>query len=357
MIDIRNSTIKRIIIHRVLKKGKKEDHSSVEVSDEMINATDEVKEVLCDRITEACAKDSRAFEAEIADCTHNSFFDFTHNLYDETDANFIEKSKSIGDKMAFSQKSASILGGYLIILDGITSDREKFVIVIKAESHEALRASKNSGEIELLKDIFLSPSGKFFKIGVLYERNDDSLTYPNNQFGALVFDDQFLASNSKPAEYFYSSFLGFTLDQNDKLSTKFFYESLLSLIQNNVSEYQKQKELIAFIKSFYKLDKTGIINPLEFADKFLDGDLRRKYTTEIMSRFNRPFKKNLAMIDFTLKQHRIYFSDKVKLSSPEEFFESNIEIIETKEELEKAFEQKQYTILKIKGRPKHYSPN
>lgn len=356
MIDIRNSTIKRIIIHRVLKKGKKEEYSSVEVSDEMIKATDEVKEVLCDRITEACAKDSRAFEAEIADCMPNSFFDFTHKLYDEDDTNFIEKSKLIGDKMAFSQKSTNILGGYLIILDGITFDKEKYVIAIKAESHEALRASKSSGEIELLKDIFLSPSGKFFKIGVLYERNDDSLTYPNNQYGALVFDDQFLA-NSKPAEYFYSAFLGFTLDQNDKLTTKSFYESLLALIQNNVSEYQKQKELISLIKSFYKLDKTGIINPLEFADKFLEGELRRKYTTEIMSKFNRPFKKNLAMVDFSLKQHRIYFSDKVKLLSPEEFFESNIEIIDTREELEKAFEQKEYTILKIKGSPKHYAPN
>jgi 37-kD nucleoid-associated bacterial protein len=356
MIDLFNSTFSRLIIHRIHIKKRNDKNASVEFSNDIILPSVDVLDKLKERINEAFGKGSKSFLAEIADCSDKSFFDYAHDIFGSTAEIFVEKSKNIAQKIAESQTSSRIPGGFLVLIETISPENENAIIVIKAELHEAFRTSEDKTKIELLTDIFLSPAVKFFKIGVLYKSINIGKTYPNDSYSALIFDDQFLANSDEPAEYFYKKFLRYNLDNNEKLLTKEFYNKFIALIESDDMEYQEKQDMINLIKSLYKMDRTGIVNPTEIGEKFLKGDFRKKYTTEILSVFSRSFKKDTTLLDFSLKQQKMYFNDNVKLIGLEEHFKSNVEIIDTEEELEMAFDNRRdYTILKIKGKPHFFN--
>ena len=138
--------------------------------------------------------------------------------------------------------------------------------------------------------------------------------------------------------------------------TKDFYNQFIALIESDDMDYQDKQDMINLIKSLYKMDKTGFVDPTEIGEKYLKGDFRKKYTTEILGKFSRSFKKDTTLLDFSLKQQKMYFNDNVKLSGLEEHFNNNVEIINTIEELEVAFNNRRdYTILKIKGKPHYFN--
>ncbi len=361
MIDIINSTFRRIIVHRIYQKQRDEDYATVDKSTELINADDEVIDTLKDRINEACGRASKSFELEIAQIGNDSFFNHAKKVKDTNEEEFIETSGFIAEKLAESQTSMNIPGGFLIIIDGIF-DNKNFVISVKAEPHDAFTTTfdENHGinSIELVKDIFLSPAVKFYKIGLIYERftNEPDFegivkVFPNTDYSCLLFDDQF-RPGSIPSEYFYSSFLGFSIDKNDKIQTKRFHDEVVSLIIKNVRNYEEKKELIKTIQTVIKNDITDVIDPMEIGERYFDEDLRRKYSQEILTNFPRKFVKNNILIERALTKKKITFPNKVKIEAPEETFDENIKVITNLEEIINLFEgQNGHTFLTIKGKP------
>ena len=159
------------------------------------------------------AKTSKAFELEIENTTGESFFSIASELHNQNNDNFIANTREIAGLLAKNQKRTSIPGGYLLIMDCIDNEAELPVcIVIKAEPHEALQFTNVGGhsQVSLLKQVFLSPSQKLYKIGILYAKSAIENDNKNDQYGCFLYDDQFRAE-SHPAEYFYKDFLGFTI--------------------------------------------------------------------------------------------------------------------------------------------------
>ncbi|MEA5460606.1 nucleoid-associated protein [Arcicella sp. LKC2W] len=353
MLDIANSTFHRIITHKILPKTNELD-ASVEEYESILSVENEIIDILKTRINDACGQESKSFNLEISDSTEKSFYNYSHNLRELDDTNFINRSKQIAWLLAESQDSKRVPGGYLIIIDASDVDNKKIIITIKVELHEALISTQDenkNSKIEVIKNIFLSPSGKFYKIGILFQKDKLQSKQPNDCFGSILYDDQF-RPGLQPAEYFYSKFLGFSIANNDKLQTKDFYDRFIKIIESNITDYSQQRDLIVFLKGLFKLDKTGLINPKEIGEKFIDENLRKAYNNEILSRFPRSFIKNNTLINFDLKKRKLCFLDKVKIEAPEDVFEENISIINSQEELDAVWDDKnRYTIIKIKGLP------
>jgi len=138
--------------------------------------------------------------------------------------------------LARAQTKQSIPGGYLIVMDCSDATSDYFAcIVIKAEPHEALQLARIDGrdQLAVLDKVFLSPSQKFFKIGIIYQRSDEENVDLNHQYGTLLFDDQF-RPDGQPAEYFYKDFLGFSANRNNKIQSKRFYHKTESFIFREV---------------------------------------------------------------------------------------------------------------------------
>jgi len=357
MINFAHSTFNRIIIHRVNAKLRHEEHSSVEHEDELISADDEAQEIIKSRITEACGRQSKSFKLQIAQIQNGHFFSLAKDTYNLTEADFVERSKTIASLLASSQKRSNIPGGILIVIDGVTDDNMNFVLVVKAELQQAFKTNLNAAtrrqQIEVLKDIFLSPAEKFFKIGILRQAINLDETYPNSDYACMIYDDQF-RPGGEPAEFFYKDFLGFSIDKNEKWLTKGFFDDAKSIIETHATSYEDKKECIAALRTIYKQDQTGIIDPIDFGDRFLPDNIRGHYASNVLTlpKYSRPFVKDLSLMGRELDRRVMTFRNKVNVIAPEETFDESVTVIKTIEEAILSLEDGgASTLLKINGAP------
>lgn len=357
MINFAHSTFNRIIIHRVHPKSKKEEHSSVEHEDELITADDEAQEIIKSRVTEACGRQSKSFNLQIAQVQDGHFFSLAKDTYNLNEGEFIARSKVIASLLGSSQKRSNIPGGILIVIDGVTDDNMNFVLVVKAELQQAFKTNLNTAtrrrQIEVLKDIFLSPAEKFFKIGILRQAINPGETYPNSDFSCMIYDDQF-RPGGEPAEFFYKDFLGFSIDKNEKWLTKGFFDDTKSVIETHARSYEDKKECIAALRTVYKQDQTGIIDPVDFGERFLSADIRGHYAANVLNlpKYSRPFVKDLALMGRELDRRVMTFRNKVNVIAPEETFDESVTVITTIEEAVQSLEDGGVsTLLKINGTP------
>ncbi|MFN8355455.1 MAG: nucleoid-associated protein [Spirosomataceae bacterium] len=345
-------TIHRLIVHKVFQKKRNQECSEFELSHELISTNEEVKSKIIERIAEACNKGSKALELEIADSTSGSFFDIAKNLRHISDEDFIKQSGRIAVRLAEKQTVINIPDSYLLIVDAISDDKKSVVIIVKAELQEALRTSNDKKNLELVKDLFLSPAIKFYKIGILFENSTLDKTYPNDEYGCILFDYYFSSSDKlEPAEYFYQDFLGLSIDNNAPIKTKIFYNLFVEFLKENTKE-EEQEDLLSFIKSHYNLNTTGVIDASYIEENYIPDNLKSEFQQKVTARFPRPFVKNISLMKESLSKRRMFFDDNISIIAPENVFKKNIDIIRNKEELDKIFASgESFTLIKIKGLP------
>ncbi|MBR9921339.1 MAG: nucleoid-associated protein [Bacteroidetes bacterium] len=356
MINFAHSEFNRIIIHSILKKEKDEEHSRVVLDNNLVIADDEVHRTIKERINKACGKRSKSFKLQIEQSGENSFFNLASSLFESDDNHFVELSQSIASKLAVSQTRSNIPGGYLIVIEGISMDEDRFVLVIKAELHNAFSTSIDEvtgrKQIELLREIFLSPSEKFFKIGLLNEGGIEE-EYPNDRYEALIYDEQFNSSSARqPADYFYREFLGFTLDRNDKILTKGFFNETSDLIRNSDADPSDKKDCLDALRSVYN-DQQEIVDPVDFGGRFLPENLRDTYEENILiqPKYQRQFGKDKSLLGRTLANKKLTFRGKITVQAPAETFDENIKIIRNEAEARAELDNPQKTVLSISGHP------
>ena len=86
--------------------------------------------------------------------------------------------------------------------------------------------------LNVVKDVFLSPAKDFYKVAVFINKNDD--------FTPFMFDDQFSMQKKDLTEYFYGRFLGLTTDKNDDIKSKNFFKDTKAFIEKNVDNIQSK---------------------------------------------------------------------------------------------------------------------
>ena len=346
--------IKRAIMHHIDPKKDKQKHGYATLEQNLSAINDDVKNIIKTRLVEAAGHHSKSFDMEIKQYHQGSFFGFCHDMNQNTNEDFIKKSQILANLLAGTQTHKRIPGGFFILLDCEFSENDKrpIYIVIKAEPHQAL--SKNAENIQVLKDIFLSPSQKFYKIGIIYQREheQETLTFPNNSYGAYLMDQQFKIEGSTPATYFSKDFLGFSAENNAKLQSQQFYDIVSDFIKTNILDFDTKNALLNELNNLFKINQNSVITPKEFAETyFRDIEVQDNFLRNIGSQFPTAFVKDATLIQGRLKKKKIYFKDNINIIGPDDVFNKNVTFIRHEDELRALKISHDFTIIKIKGIP------
>lgn len=328
MLDPKNATIERIIVHRVHKKDNESKHGVAEYSEEVFDFGTLELETLTDRIALAFSKQRRFFKLELARSNEDSFYSNSMNMKNCSDNNFIQISKSIADLLAESHDRKTIPSGLLLIMEGY-SDSRHFVLVIKAEIQEAFTIKEVGDKklIELVDDLFLSPAKEFYKIGYVIENFQNQGETPNDLVSCYMYDDNFSSGKRDLAEYFYGNFLGFTTHRNDKLLAKNYLNDFRAFIEKNVSKHEDKKGLKNSLNSLYRENNLGVINPQEFAEQNLPTNLHRLYSEQFSKKYPFSFNKDLSLVDRRLQRGQIKLVKELKIEGPADSIE-NVDVID-----------------------------
>lgn len=360
MVDFSNLSVKRLIIHTINPKQNGQDSATAEYSDEISKIDDNVLAIIKVRLMDAAGRNSKAFELEIWDTSNGSFFNLSENLNSLNDDQFIRTTSDIADLLAESQRKKLIPGGYLMVMNCYDNELDLPVhIVIKAEPHEALQFSPNHGHtLNVLQKVFLSPSQKLYKIGIIYAKSHEESGDVNKRFGCFLYDDQFRAE-THPAEYFYKDFLGFSVGENAKIQSQRFYNKTENFILSNSPNTETKSKLLLALKTEFIANENSTVNPLNFANTYIptENDLRDNYIKDVCQELPFAIVKDSILIKNRLSKRKIDFPSNINIIGPEESFDKRVIIIDKAEEFnELDIENQEYTILKIIGRP-YYSSN
>lgn len=358
MIEFSEIEFKRVVVHKIDRKEKGQEHASVDPDNHLIIINNDVQELIKDRLVKAAMKTGKALELSIEQSANYSFYGICSGLNLKNDTDFMESSTNLAHLLAEAQTRNSIPGGYLIFIEALTPALQKVYIVIKAELQEVLKYewNTNASYVKLLSDVFLSTDQKFYKVGVIFERKESEwnidLESPNDKWACFLFDNQF-NPDSKPAEYFYSDFLGFSIESNPKIQTKKFYDSTESFVTENVDEYTDKQNIISALKQEMHNKDTRDISPKDFSESYFhDEELTEKYVAEVANYLPEYVLKDPEMIKSKLEWRKINFPNKVTLSAPDRHFDFNIQIITSKKDLDTIDpEDDNVTIVKIIGKP------
>lgn len=360
MIDFNDLLVNRFIIHTINAKQNGQDNATVDASSEVSEIDNNVLEIIKSRLIDAAGRNSKAFELDIENSEADSFFDLSNRIVGLDNQAFIHISTEIAKLLADSQRRTSIPGGYLLILDCMDNVTNfPVIVVIKAEPHEALQFSTDRGcsQVNVLQKVFLSPSQKLYKIGVLYKRTDDETQNINEKFGCFLYDDQF-RTDTHPAEYFYKEFLGFTVGNNAKIQSQRFYDKTRHFIMSSDENSETKALLVSALKNEFVINQNDTVNPINFANRYISNKkgLRDSYIGDVCQELPFSIVKDNSLIKSKIVKRKIDFPSNINLTGPEDGFDNKVEIISELDDCQKLdAKNPNYTIVKITGKP--YSSN
>jgi hypothetical protein len=284
-IDLNNLQIHHAVMHTIKKKEDPHETATPEFADENLDLDEAVIRVIKERLINAMGKASKAFQLDILHDHQGSFYYFTEQLRLNLDpVTFMATSRGIATLLASNQSKSTIPGGYLLILD-CSEDDKKVFIVIKAEPHEALIKPEGGSQIALLKQVFLSPSQKLYKIGMFSDKvsfgpGDRDGVDKNEQYEAFLFDDQFRIK-STPAEYFYKDFLGLTISGNAKIQSQKFFEITEQFILANFDDVDDKTDMLRVLRDEFSVNLNPSVSPANFADTYFPQQIADNYKNDI----------------------------------------------------------------------------
>jgi hypothetical protein len=357
MINFFDVNFDRIAVHKILPKSKGTDSGQVIHTNELMDVSPNTVQIIQDRLYDA-AMSSKYFQLAIDDHTESSFYGYAKDLHGSDDKKYIDYTGKIAELLADSMVTGTIPGGYLMIVQGLTDRTGKRVIVaIKADVHDVITVNGNA--IDIIEEVFLSPSKKFLKFGVLFEYNEpqkedfQDFEIPNNDWGVFIFDQQF-RPESTLAEYFYSDFLGLTAEYNGKIQSSRFYKETENFILKNVLDLGDKTDLLNLLDyEFTQNTNENDLSPRVFADAYIhDEALNQEYKGHVADYLPMAFEKDSSLIKSKLFNKKVEFPNGIKLAGSKDAIDANVEFITTQEQFkELAVNQDGYTIIKIKGKP------
>jgi nucleoid-associated protein YejK len=352
MINFSNLAFRRMIMHTIIEKSNASDTATTEHSEELIPADRRVHDLIRKRLTDAAGKNSKAFELEFEQTGNGSCYTLCADLKNCNTEVFITRTQQAADLLAESQKRTSIPGGYLLAMEAVDRTLETTsYIFIKAEPHEALQQLAGHSGISIVEKVFLSPSQKFYKIGIIHEKVNPRSTDPNDAFGCFLFDDQFRLM-AHPAEYFYKDFLGFSVGQNAKIQSQKFFEKTMQFIKDNVTDSNERIDLLRALRIEFTANTEPTIDPDNFAQRYFQGTpLRGLYQQEVTNDLPLSIPKDPTLIQYQLAKRKIDFPNNIHISGPEEIFDRQVQIINPENARDLDLNATGFTFVRIAGKP------
>ncbi|EJE7236814.1 hypothetical protein CF069_03855 [Clostridium botulinum] len=343
---LENLNVGRIMIHQVYKRNADKSVKEPLYNNTLTELDDTGIFTFSQRIIQAIGNDAHSVEMQVYKSSEESTFSIAKQLIGTNDEKFIDISKKIAYNLAIAQNTRRIPEGIVVIFDGtIGKDSNKFIGIMKAEMHEGFKLSNNPAGLSLdfIRNLVLTPQQKFYKIG-MYINLPSNKSNDISDYICFVYDNNLgKGINSEAAQYFYDGFLGCKFKNNNKFLTKQFYTETKDFINrlSNVSDEEKV-ELNYALYTYTKLDQKKLISIKDFCDSYLKSELKDDYINYMESKKfpATNIAKDLSLIESSLKNRKIKFSNNIKLTAPSDNFKNEVEI----NEIENGF-----TEIKIKG--------
>ncbi len=348
--NIDQMIIQKVVIHQILKKGNPKVTAQPLYNSSCSELDDESLDALQKRFTKSLGSNSHSMKMEIRNIENESVFKYITDFWlsSETDDEFVRLSKELTKLLAASQTNGRIPGGVIVIVKGIVTELKKdFIAIIKAEKHDGFNITEEEGRnlLKYFNNLVLSPQQKLQKIGYFVNNAVKGRKIDKKDVDAFVFDSNTSEiSMSAHAEYFYSKFLGLGFRTDAEFITNKFYIGTRDFI--NTCQFLSSESKINLqsdLRNYLEAGNISIINPNDFIRRTVtDGKIIDEYLKFIDTQ-NVPLqdtKKYLTLVNKSMKDRRLSFENKIKLSGPSEAFKDNIKIEENGED----------TIITIKGK-------
>ncbi|MCK8600143.1 nucleoid-associated protein [Desulfoferrobacter suflitae] len=350
MTFLEGFSIQRVVLHKVFPRRDKTPVPP-RYGDRLIELHEEGLMTLEERVVKALGHGSHGMEMSIDQVGARSFFDLGTQLLDDDDEAFVERSRTIADKLNEAQATRDLPGGALAVMNGLTGPtRQRFIMALKAELHDGfdLRESRQELTLAYLASLMLTPAQRFHKIGMLLETRYGKVG--NNgrsakDFMAFLYDHKMTATETRPAaQYFHRTLLGFELSPSGKKLTQDFYEHTRRFISGSNLDPEAKLDIFDALYTTLKVDQAPALSVVGFAQSYLSGDedLYDDYVTFMREKGlpTNAFAKDTTYLKGKLKRRQVRFSSDVLLSAPADRF-SELVRIEGRDDLS--------TLLRVQG--------
>jgi hypothetical protein len=274
------------------------------------------------RITEALGKSSHGVEIALIEDSPDSFLQIGAELLQSNEINFLKKSGDLAIKLAKAQSNKDLPASKLFVALGrCGSSRNKYLLAIKAEMQDGF--TENSQGLEHLTELFLTPSQKLFKIGLLVEivsaAPDDEGLYNIDNFAAHLYDHLLNTLETREAaQYFYSGFLGSQPIVSDKTLTKQFFELTTKFVNTAPIDQARKIELFEALRVELR-SNSAVLHVETFAKMHIPQAQQAPYVAYMdgLGFTRNAVTKNLEFVKTRLKQkQRMRFDQDVEISAP-----------------------------------------
>jgi hypothetical protein len=290
--------------------------------------------ILRTRIAGALGSDAKSVEMAVDRHGPGSAFDhFCRAFAAAADEEFLAASRDLTSQLARAQRSRGIPGGVVLVVDGqVGIHAHPFVAVVKADFHEGfVREPGDHGPvIKLIKDLLLTPSQRFHKIGILVRdvaAVGGEVPDPT-WFSVRVFDSRMVGSEiTHAATYFYDQFLGCRVAPTAPKLTRDFYNHTRSFIQQAPLGDEKKVEAVTALNTYLRSERHEI-HPVDFAQDYLPEDQRDAYLNHLEdSGFPEgAVQKDTSLIKSKLRIRKMSFTSDVVITAPAERFDELIHV-------------------------------
>jgi hypothetical protein len=200
-----NLSVQRVVLHEVYKR--RHDGGLVRYGNQLVQLPQEAMDVFMERVVDALGSTSQSMEMEIADAQVGSAVEISASLVGKADGIFVQDSRKFADKLAVVQIPKNLPGGMLVVFTGtVYAAAHPFVAVIKAEKQTGFREQGQSGavSIQFLRDLFLTPASKLYKIGFFIREGSARQKLPEG-WRSFVYDSHMTTANRDGAAKYFSS--------------------------------------------------------------------------------------------------------------------------------------------------------
>jgi nucleoid-associated protein YejK len=323
-----NLIISRVIFHQVFRRKEKGQIVPARYADNLTVLGGEDTEALKTRLVAALGSESRCMEMQITSTGEGSALSLAKRLVDVDDLHFIDQSKEAADKLANAQGRLNIPGGIVVVISGqVSYPPKRFIGIIKAEPQPGF-AVKDDFTLEFLRNLFLTPDARLYKIGAFVEV--DSQRQNGDGWKVFVYDDLMtLANRDNAAQYFYETFLGCNIPQNSARQTKAFFDLTKEFVGKlDIPEHEKM-DINTGLYTYLKVDQTPTVDTVTFAKRYLVGSAIHDTYLAFMKQKHFPstvVNKDISELKHKLRRRRFVFNSDLQFSGPAEKFEELVSV-------------------------------
>ncbi|WIW43867.1 nucleoid-associated protein [Bradyrhizobium sp. 62B] len=328
-----NMSVKRIILHDVFQRKDDKLPIPPRYGNQLCVLPAEAMDDFKSRVIEALGNNSKSMEMTINDGTPGSVPEIAAKLIKANDAQFIMQSQAIADQLTAKQISRTLPGGVIVVFSGtIGSPARPFLGIIKAETQSGFLREVKRGALDAayLKDLFLTPATKLYKIGIFVHVDlaADTKKFPIG-WKAFVFDSHMSsAKRDGAAQYFYEGFLCCVIPQDSSFLTKAFFDHTKAFIKALDVPQEKRADLMTGLYTYLKVDNTPTLSVSSFAKNYFEDEVADSFETFMKAKKfpTNAINKDITDLQGQLRLRKMVFSNSIKFTAPPEAFKDMITV-------------------------------